>query len=106
MREFEGFWDRTKRKFKENPLIPIGLMGCVYGMYRMTVGLNARDTKQFQTGQRIRVGAQFLTSLFFMAGVFWTKRSTAANKELEANSEENEKEGWETRLENLRPRSR
>lgn len=69
----EGVWNRSKRKFKENPFVPIGLGLCTVAVFNMFTTLKARDSGGFQKAQRFRVASQLATTVALIAGMQWSR---------------------------------
>ncbi|RWS25558.1 HIG1 domain family member 2A-like protein [Leptotrombidium deliense] len=57
----ESALDRTVRKFRENPLIPIGCLVTTYFLTRGLASMVQGDVKKQQLMMRGRVGAQAVT---------------------------------------------
>lgn len=68
----EGFFGRTKRKFGENPFVPIGLAAAFLGIARMFTTLHRRDAAGFQNAQRLRVGAQLFATMCLVGGIYYS----------------------------------
>ncbi|RWS04012.1 respiratory supercomplex factor 1-like protein [Dinothrombium tinctorium] len=57
----ESFWGRTKRKFSENPLVPIGIAATTFFLCRGLGYMLKKDVKKQQLMMRSRVAAQGFT---------------------------------------------
>lgn len=67
----ETFEEKLYRKFKAEPLVPIG---CITTAYFLGSGIKSfynRDPVKSQTMMRLRVGSQFATILIFMGYAGW-----------------------------------
>jgi hypothetical protein len=67
----ETFEEKLYRKFKAEPLVPIG---CITTAYFLGSGIKSfynRDPAKSQTMMRLRVGSQFATILIFIGYAGW-----------------------------------
>mmetsp|Transcript_31686 Transcript_31686/g.66632 ORF Transcript_31686/g.66632 Transcript_31686/m.66632 type:complete len:174 (-) Transcript_31686:402-923(-) len=67
----ESFQDKLYRKFKAEPLIPIGCLTTAYFLGSGIKSFYNRDPVKSQTMMRLRVGSQFATILIFMGYAGW-----------------------------------
>jgi hypothetical protein len=72
----ESFSQKLKRKFKENPLIPLALASTVFFMGHMLRNLLVNDKMGFQYSQRYRLGAQTLGISAFAFQIYLNSRKT------------------------------
>lgn len=71
----ETFEEKLYRKFKAEPLVPIG---CLTTAYFLGAGIKSfynRDPSKSQTMMRLRVGSQFATILIFIGYAGWNSFS-------------------------------
>ncbi|XP_031634163.1 HIG1 domain family member 2A, mitochondrial-like [Contarinia nasturtii] len=54
----ETFYEKTKRKFSENPFVPIGAFGAVGALTYGLVSMTRNDQRASQIAMRARVGFQ------------------------------------------------
>lgn len=62
----ETFEQKLYRKFKAEPLVPIGCLTTAYFLGSGIKSFYNRDPAKSQTMMRLRVGSQFATILIFM----------------------------------------
>lgn len=62
----ETFEEKLYRKFKAEPLVPIGCLTTAYFLGSGIKSFYNRDPKKSQTMMRLRVGSQFATLLIFI----------------------------------------
>lgn len=62
----ETFEEKLYRKFKAEPLVPIGCLTTAYFLGSGIKSFYNRDAKKSQTMMRLRVGSQFATLMIFV----------------------------------------
>ncbi|EIW79741.1 hypothetical protein CONPUDRAFT_16626, partial [Coniophora puteana RWD-64-598 SS2] len=66
----ETYSDKAYRKFKENPLVPVGALATCGALIMATVKMRKGDSRSFNHWLRARVAAQALTVAFVCAGAW------------------------------------
>ncbi|XP_038651540.1 HIG1 domain family member 2A, mitochondrial [Scyliorhinus canicula] len=66
----EGFQDKFIRKTKENPFVPIGMLGTAGALTYGLISFKRGKTRQSQLFMRARIFAQGFTVAAILVGVF------------------------------------
>jgi hypothetical protein len=64
----ESTLQKFKRKFSENPFVPIGLGLSIYGVMKMAKSNHLNDKVGFQRAQRFRMTVSFFTIMAIVGG--------------------------------------
>ncbi|EPQ51828.1 hypothetical protein GLOTRDRAFT_65416 [Gloeophyllum trabeum ATCC 11539] len=86
-RTTESFRDKAIRKFKEEPLVPIGTLATCVALTMATVKMRSGQPKSFNNWLRVRIIAQGLTIAAVVAGSYAYGR-TQKQQEEKARSEQ------------------
>ncbi|KAH7883077.1 hypoxia induced protein conserved region-domain-containing protein, partial [Phlebopus sp. FC_14] len=57
----ESYGEKAWRKFKEEPLVPIGTCATIYALVMAAVKLNRRESRSFNYWLRARIAGQIFT---------------------------------------------
>ncbi|KAE8152866.1 altered inheritance of mitochondria protein 31, mitochondrial [Aspergillus avenaceus] len=79
---------KFRRRFKEEPLIPLGCAATSYALYRAYRSMKAGDSVEMNRMFRARIYAQFFTLVAVVAGGMYYKTERAQRKEFEQMVEE------------------
>jgi hypothetical protein len=73
----ESAIQKMKRKFAENPFVPLGLGMSIYGVYMMARSNHLNDKAGFQRAQRFRMTVSFFTIMAIVGGWYYKNRERA-----------------------------
>ncbi len=73
----ESTIQKIKRKFKENPFVPIGLGLSMYGVFKMAQSHHSNDKLAFQKAQRFRMTVSFFTIMAIVGGWYYKNTERA-----------------------------
>ncbi|SCV74054.1 BQ2448_6486 [Microbotryum intermedium] len=79
----ETSWQRFIKKFKEEPLVPVGIFATVVALGGATSALQKGNRTQFNKWLRYRVAAQGLTVAAALGGSVYYQRERRLKKEAE-----------------------
>ncbi|KAB8074830.1 altered inheritance of mitochondria protein 31, mitochondrial [Aspergillus leporis] len=79
---------KFRRRFKEEPLIPLGCAATSYALYRAYRSMKAGDSVEMNKMFRARIYAQFFTLIAVVAGGMFYKTERQQRKEFEQMVEE------------------
>ncbi|KAM0752238.1 hypothetical protein T439DRAFT_324305 [Meredithblackwellia eburnea MCA 4105] len=78
----ETTWERLTKKFKEEPLVPLGIAATVFALGGATSALQKGNRTQFNKFLRYRVAAQGLTIVAALGGsVYYSNQRRAVRLE-------------------------
>ncbi|KAK4047002.1 Respiratory supercomplex factor 1, mitochondrial [Microbotryomycetes sp. JL201] len=91
----ESTWDKFSRKFKDEPLVPIGIVATVAALLGATRSLQQGNRTEFNKFLRYRVAAQGLTVMAALGGSVYYQaerrqkkaREEAARREMAVTAE-------------------
>ncbi|GAA5909835.1 respiratory supercomplex assembly factor RCF1 [Sporobolomyces salmoneus] len=79
----KNMWDKFSRKFKEEPLVPIGCLATVVALVAASSALQKGNRAQFNKMLRYRVAAQGLTVVAALGGSVYFQGQRRAVREAE-----------------------
>ncbi|KDE02544.1 hypothetical protein MVLG_06906 [Microbotryum lychnidis-dioicae p1A1 Lamole] len=79
----ESSWQRFIKKFREEPLVPVGIFATVIALGGATSALQKGNRTQFNKWLRYRVAAQGLTVVAALGGSVYYQRERRLKKEAE-----------------------
>ncbi|KAI1703644.1 hypoxia induced protein conserved region domain-containing protein [Ditylenchus destructor] len=79
----DEMWKKSAQKMKENPILPLGLVGVTYCLFGMARAIINRDSLKANKYMKARVAIQGFSAMTLFAGALWTywRRSRAADME-------------------------
>ncbi|KAK1142819.1 Respiratory supercomplex factor 1, mitochondrial [Aspergillus melleus] len=94
---------KFRRRFKEEPLIPLGCAATCYALYRAYRSMKAGDSVEMNKMFRARIYAQFFTLVAVVAGGMFYKTERQQRKEfeqaVEARKSQEKRDAWLRELE-------
>ncbi|KKK19501.1 hypothetical protein P175DRAFT_0478981 [Aspergillus ochraceoroseus IBT 24754] len=94
---------KFRRRFKEEPLIPLGCAATCYALYRAYRSMKAGDSVEMNRMFRARIYAQAFTLVAVVAGGMYFKTERQQRKEfeqiVEARKSEEKRDAWLRELE-------
>ncbi|ORY92716.1 hypoxia induced protein conserved region-domain-containing protein [Leucosporidium creatinivorum] len=79
----QSTWERFSQKFKEEPLVPIGIVATVAALLGATSALQKGNRTQFNKMLRYRVAAQGVTVVAALGGSIYYQQERRATRDAE-----------------------